>query len=158
MNMLHPSMALRKIHFVIGLCLLVTTSNLLAKENTWPLAENWRMQSSFLARESGTTLTSSAFTARDWHAVDVPTTVLTALVKAGVYSDPYVGTNNMKIPDAWEPFNKTYGLSQYSHLPSYRNPWKDPYWFWTRFDCPKKISPDQNAWLCLGAINYRADV
>jgi len=147
-----------KIHLTIALCLLITASNLWAKENAWPLAENWHMQSSFLARESGTTLTASAFTPRDWYAVDVPTTVLTALVKAGVYPDPYVGKNNMKIPDAWEPFNKTYELSQYSHLPSQRNPWKDPYWFWTRFDCPTKIAPGQNVWLCLGAINYRADV
>jgi exo-1,4-beta-D-glucosaminidase len=137
---------------------LVTASGLWAGENSWPIARNWQMQSSFLVEENGVALTSSAFTPKNWFSVHVPTTVLTALVQAGVYPDPYVGMNNMQIPDAWEPFNKTHNLSRYSHLPSQRNPWQDPYWFWTRFDGPGDMEPGQIMWLHLGAINYRAEV
>ncbi|MCP4451279.1 MAG: hypothetical protein GY809_07435, partial [Planctomycetes bacterium] len=148
----------RMLQLAVSLCLLAFTSTLRANMGVWPLDKNWHLQSSFLAKEDGATLSSDRFTPRDWTPVEVPTTVLTALVKAEVYPDPYVGMNNMMIPDAWEPFNQTYRLSRYSHLPGHRNPWKDPYWFWTRFDTPRNITPGQTVWLHLGAINYRADV
>lgn len=129
-----------------------------AKAATWPLDRNWQLQSSFVAQKDGATLSSECFSPHNWYAIQVPTTVLTALVRATVYPDPYVGMNNMKIPDAWEPFNQLHMLSRYSHLPDQRNPWQDPYWFWTRFDYTQAIAPGQTVWLHLGAINYRADV
>ncbi len=153
-----PKRRERVFQLTVSLCLLAFPWTLKAGEATWPLNKHWHLQSSFLAKEDGATLSSDRFTPRDWTPVQVPTTVLTALVKAKVYPDPYVGMNNMKIPDAWEPFNQTYGLSGYSHLPGHRNPWQDPYWFWTRFDTPEGIAPGQTVWLNLGAINYRADV
>ncbi|NQV35570.1 MAG: hypothetical protein HQ515_22945, partial [Phycisphaeraceae bacterium] len=153
-----PKMPERMFQLTVCLCLLALTSTLRADKTTWPLNKNWHLQSTFLARENGATVSSKDFTPRNWHRTELPTTVLTALVRANVYPDPYVGMNNMKIPDAWEPFNKTHDLSRYSHLPNQRNPWQDPYWFWTRFDAPKDIAPGQTVWLHLGAINYRADV
>ncbi len=131
---------------------------LFASDMAWPLDKHWQMQSSYLVKENGRTLTSPVYTPQNWYSIEMPTTVLTALVKAEVYPDPYVGMNNMKIPDAWEPFNRTHQLSVYSHLPGQRNPWQDPYWFWTRFECPKDVTLGQTIWLHLGAINYRADV
>lgn len=142
----------------IGLCCLVWTSFAIAGQTILPLDKHWHMQSSYVAKEDGATLSSARFSPRDWTKTPVPTTVLTALVRDGHYPDPYVGMNNMKIPDAWDAFNQTHDLDKYSHLPNQRNPWKDPYWFWTRFDTPEGVTPGQTVWLKLGAINYRADV
>ena len=153
-----PNMPGRVLIVMIGLCALTLTSTLHAEKAEWPLNGDWYLQSSFLVKEDASTLSSDSFTPHHWYSAQVPTTVLTALVRANVYPDPYVGMNNMMIPDAWEPFNETHKLSRYSHLPDQRNPWQDPYWFWTRFDAPQGITPDQIMWLHLGAINYRADV
>ena len=53
----------------------------------------------------------------------VPTTALGTLARHGVYPDTYVGTKNLRIPDANEEHNARYHLGQYSHLPKQANPW-----------------------------------
>ena len=121
------------------------------------LKENWLLQSSSLVDKEGQSVSSHVFEPKDWHQTTIPTTVLTALVKNGIYPDPYVGLNNMKIPDASEEFNQSYDLGKYSHLPDKRNPWADPYWFWTRFELPETFA-GKVIWLNLEGINYRAEV
>jgi exo-1,4-beta-D-glucosaminidase len=115
------------------------------------------MQSSFLVKEDAETVSSSAFRPEGWYPLEIPSTVLTALVKNGVYPDPYVGLNNMLIPDASEEFSRKYDLLKYSHLPEERNPWKDPYWFRTEFRLPAD-SRERRTWLHLAGIHYRADI
>jgi exo-1,4-beta-D-glucosaminidase len=78
-------------------------------------------------------------------------------VRHGVYPDPYVGTNNLRIPDANEDHNRRYHLSWYSHLPNQANPWAKPYWFRREFRLPKEFR-GRVVWLHLHGINYRADV
>jgi beta-galactosidase/beta-glucuronidase len=121
------------------------------------LRDNWYVRSAFLVREEGETLSSGRHDPSGFYKTCVPATVLTALVKNGVYPDPYVGLNNMKIPDASDEFNRTYGLAKYSHLPNGRNPWTDPYWFWTQFRLPESYK-GKVIWLNIKGINYRADV
>jgi hypothetical protein len=60
----------------------------------------WAMQSSGLASDSGVALSKAGAAPRDWHAVTVPTTVLQALVRAGVHPDLRLGLNAYRIPDA----------------------------------------------------------
>ncbi len=121
------------------------------------LKKNWLLQSSAIEKRKGQEISSDGFNPQDWYQTDIPATVLAALVKNDVYPDPYVGLNNMKIPDASDEFNKEYGLEQFSHLPSKINPWKDPYWFWTRFRLPAEFK-GKIIWLNLEGINYRAEV
>jgi hypothetical protein len=121
------------------------------------LRENWYVRSSFFVKEDGQTLSSGRFKPSGFYKTNVPTTVLTALVKNGVYPDPYVGFNNMKIPDASEDFNRSYELAKFSHLPDNRNPWADPYWFWTEFQLPQTYKK-RTIWLNIEGINYRVDV
>ena len=64
---------------------------------------------------------------KDWHRVRIPTTVLNALVKAGVYPDRRVGLNSYQIPDSSDEFNAAHDLARFSHLPGQRNPWRDPF-------------------------------
>ncbi len=90
------------------------------------LKDNWYLKSSYLVKEDGKKISSGEFRPKNWYKINIPTTVLTALVKNGAYPDPYVGLNNMKIPDASNEFNREHNLEKYSHLPDKRNPWTDP--------------------------------
>jgi beta-galactosidase/beta-glucuronidase len=121
------------------------------------LKEDWYMRSAFFVKESGQVLSSGRIKSSGFYRTCVPTTVLTALVKNGVYPDPYVGLNNMKIPDASDEFNRSYDLAKFSHLPDGRNPWAEPYWFWTQFRLPETYR-GRVIWLNIEGINYRADV
>lgn len=105
----------------------------------------------------GATISTSSFSPQKWYAAKVPTTVLNALVQDSVYPDPYIGMNNMRIPDASDAFNEKYDLSKYSYLPDRRNPWSDPYWFRSEFKVPESFA-GKKIWLTFKGINYRAAV
>lgn len=116
------------------------------------------LQSSFLISETGEMISSPQYVSKVyWFPVEVPSTVLTGLVANKVYPDPYIGLNNMLIPDASDEFNRTYNLDQYSHLPGLPNPWKRPYWYRTELDVPKE-DKGRHFELIFKGINYRAGV
>ncbi len=147
-----------RISFLVFLFLLIWSGNhVLSDERKICLRDNWFMQSSVVETENGKKISSDGFRPEGWFRTDVPSTVLSSLVKNGVYPDPYIGMNNMKIPDASDEFNKKYGLGKFSHLPGKVNPWKDPYWFWTQFRLSEELE-GKIIWLNLGGINYRAEI
>ena len=115
------------------------------------------LQSSVLVEADGQTISQATFTPRDWHQVRVPSTVLRALVANGVYPDPYVGMNNMQIPDASDEFSRRFDLARFSHLPSQANPWATAWWYRAEVEVPE-LPPGTQVWLNFEGINYRADV
>lgn len=116
------------------------------------------LQSSYIVSETGEELSTPGFEPGIyWMPVTVPSTVLSGLVANKIYPDPYLGMNNMLIPDASDEFNKTYNLEQYSHLPGLSNPWKKPYWYITGFTVPAK-DKGLHFSLVFKGINYRAGV
>lgn len=117
----------------------------------------WRLKSSVLVAEDGDVVSTTSYVPREWYPTRVPSTVLSALIRNGVYPDLRVGLNNFLIPDASEEFNAAHGLAKHSHLPDGRNPWKDSYWFRTEFELPQ-LDRARQVWLHFDAINYRADV
>jgi len=121
------------------------------------LSGPWQMQSSAVEAADGTNLSRPGHAARNWYAVQVPTTVLSALVKHGVYPDPRFGLNTYQIPDSSDEFNQMNDLAKYSHLPGKRNPWRNPWWFRRDFTLPK-LPADGHVWLHFDSINYRAEV
>ena len=72
----------------------------------------------------------------DWSETPVPSTVLAALVRCGLFSDPYFGTNLSRIPS--EPF-------------------ESPWWYVNRFSV-KDADAARFSSLVFEGINYRADV
>ena len=119
---------------------------------------DFKMQSSAVVQAEGTTLSMPAYQSPVyWFSVKVPSTVLTGLVANHVYPDPYIGLNNMLIPDACDSFNKKYNLEQYSFLPNDPNPWKKPYWYRTTFYVPAS-DKGRHFQLIFKGINYRAAV
>jgi len=128
-----------------------------APRNRLDLAGEWTMQSSFLEPGAGPTLSQPGGATTNWHRVQVPTTVLNALTKAGVYPDMRLGMNAYQIPDASDEFNAKHDLAKFSHLPDKRNPWSNPWWFRKEFTLPK-LPADRRVWLHFDSINYRAEV
>ena len=122
------------------------------------LHEDWRVKEEAICGNHGSVFSQPGFVnARGWYSTTVPTTTQAALIRNGVYPDPYVSLNNMLIPDACPEHNVRYDLNKYSHLPNKENPWAKPYWFRTEFRLPADF-PGNIIWLHLDGINYRADV
>lgn len=116
------------------------------------------LQSSAVIPQSGEILSNTSYNSNVyWFPVKVPCTVLTGLVENKVYPDPYIGMNNMLIPDASDSFNHQYNLEKYSYLPNDPNPWKKPYWYRTTFDVPQ-VDKGKHFQLIFKGINYRAEV
>ena len=121
------------------------------------LHEGWQMRESVLAGDDGADISQPGFKTAGWYSTSVPATALGVLVRHGVYPDPYVGTNNMLIPDGSDDHNRRYRLGRFSHLPDKSNPWARPYWFRKEFLLPDPYA-GKTVWLHLDGINYRADV
>lgn len=120
--------------------------------------KKFKLQSSTIIKQDGATLSTAKYRADHyWFPVTVPSTVLSGLVANDVYPSPYIGLNNMRIPDASDSTNEAYNLGQYSYLPNQKNPWKDPYWYRTHFKLPKNDS-GKHIFLHFKGINYRAAV
>ena len=120
--------------------------------------KDFALQSSAVIKEDGSVLSSTLYQSKNyWFPVQVPSTVLTGLVANHVYADPYIGMNNLLIPDASDSFNHEYHLEQYSFLPNEPNPWKKPYWYRTTVTVPSS-DKGKHFQLIFKGINYRADV
>ncbi|MDQ2753879.1 MAG: hypothetical protein M3R72_12725, partial [Bacteroidota bacterium] len=139
--------------------ILVFAHNLVAQSNVKQVKlTQFTLQSSAIVTVPGSIISAANYQPKDyWFPVTVPCTVLTGLVANKVYPDPYIGMNNMLIPDASDSFNHQYGLEKYSFLPNDPNPWKKPYWYRTQFTVPAK-DKGKHFQLIFKGINYRADV
>jgi hypothetical protein len=122
-----------------------------------PLSGDWFIKSSTQVKEGGEIISTENFKPEKWYPAKVPGTVLSNLVKDGVYPDPRVGLNNYKIPDVSDDFNRKYDLAKFSYLDGQINPWKDPYWYRREFKLPDSYK-GKNIWLNFDGINYRAEV
>jgi len=120
------------------------------------LRNDWKVLSSHLAGTDGAFLSKKKANFKDWKFTSVPATVLSVMVRNGLYPNPYLGTNNMKIPDLSDAFNEKYDLVKYSHIEG-KNPWLSPYWYCKTFKIPADYA-GKKIWLNLGEINYRAEV
>jgi len=140
-------------------CLLITSHVYAQKGNIKQVKlTEFDLQSSYLINDEGADISSPNYHSNVyWFPVKVPSTVLTGLVANKIYPSPYLGLNNMLIPDASDKFNKEYNLEQYSFIPNVSNPWKKPYWYRTTF---KVAAADKGRifQLIFKGINYRAAV
>jgi hypothetical protein len=119
--------------------------------------KHWKLESSTQVSEKENVISTSNFNDSKWTDAEVPTTVLRALVKAGIYPDPHFDLNDLRIPDASDELSKRLDLGKYSHLKDNPNPFRDPYWFRTTFRIAEE-EKGKKIWLNFDGINYRADV
>ena len=101
------------------------------------LQKDWLIISSADAGLDGKAISSSAIEESQWVKATVPSTVLGALVDAGVYKDPFYGKNMEKI--SGEPF-------------------KVPWWYRKTFDLDNFNPQTETVRLFIDGINYRANI
>jgi exo-1,4-beta-D-glucosaminidase len=114
--------------------LLLLALSVAAREPVTPLREGWRIQAAAKVQATGAELSLPGASTEGWTPAQVPTTVLGALVKAGVYGDPFPGRNLEKITP--EPF-------------------KGAWWYRTEFRAPQGAASTR---LVFEGISYRADI
>ena len=111
------------------------------------------MQSSAKVQAEGATLSTPKFEVRDWLDVDVPTTVVAALVKHKIYNDPDFGMNLRSFPGV------TYdiGMNFAEYPMAADSPFNVPWWYRKEFVLPASLK-GRSIWLNFDGINYRANI
>jgi hypothetical protein len=131
--------SLRRVVF-LALLLLLSASALCAAPlpGSISLDSGWRLQDAAKVSEKGEAISQNTFRADKWYAAVVPGTVLTSLVRNGVYPEPLYGENNRpdRIPES---------LCRTS------------YWYRRTFVLPSGFRGKQ-VWLNFEGINYCAEV
>jgi hypothetical protein len=100
-----------------------------ASDGRLRLTQGWEMAAAHDVLAKGAAISR-------WYNATVPGTVLTTLIDQGVYPDPYLGLNNLRISDTLA-----------------RQPW----WYRISFRVPTE-KRKQSAWLIFAGINYQAEV
>jgi len=114
------------------------------------LNAGWQLVSSQRLHDAtGSTLSQPGVDTEEWLGIDLPATVLGALVDAGEYGDPFVDARLKEIPGQGPP------ATNFSNHPMPADsPFAQPWWYRKAFtvDAPKHVR------LALDGINYRANV
>ena len=126
-----------------------------AQEARRPLRD-WKLQSSAKVEAPGAAISLPGFEpkAKDWYAVQVPTTVTAALVKHKVYpDDPYFGMNLRTLPGVTYPPGTNFSNQEMQT----DSPFAVSWWYRTEFTLPASDA-GKTIWLNFGGINYRANI
>jgi len=112
---------------------------------------DWMMASSASTTQTGDVLSTAAASITDWSRVDLPTTVLGALVERGEFGDPFVDKNLLSIPGQGPC------AENFSNFPMPDDsPFAVPWWFRKQFVVDTNDGP--HLVLQFDGINYRANV
>ena len=139
---------------IFALLLVLMVPSRIPAEKTTVLHDDWRLQSECKATDDGETISTLKFAADGWLKTSVPSTVLAAQVKAGIFPDPYFGDNLRKIPGTSYPVG-----ANFSNLPmAADSPYACAWWYRKEFSTPALSAKDNRLWLHFGGINYRGEV
>jgi exo-1,4-beta-D-glucosaminidase len=134
---------------------LLSFTALAQNSSTLPLKTGWQLQSSAKITADGAALSTPKFEAqtKDWLEVEVPTTVVAALVKHKVYPDPDFGMNLRSFPG----MNYDIGINFAEHPMADDSPFKVAWWYRKEFTVPAAMK-GRSVWLNFDGINYRAAI
>ena len=107
----------------------------LDKDNEYIISDGWDMIEAW--KTVSKPILEASCDMSDWYNATVPGTVLTTLVNQGVFPDPYIGLNNLQIPDTLCRMN---------------------WWYRVKFDLPNGFDQNKYAQLLFNGINYKAQV
>lgn len=100
------------------------------------LNDNWAIASTKDTKADAKTISTQLINPDKWVKTTVPTTVLGALVEAGVYKDPFMGKNLENIP---------------------RAPFENSWWFRNTFQINDLDTNEEQLTLLIDGVNYRAN-
>ena len=138
---------MKKLIISILIVLLFTSCNA-DKPSIIPLEKDWKVQSSVKIDADAKTISSTGFDVNGWYEIELPKTVLAAMAEAGVYPDPYFGSNLKSIPG----YRDGRWLAMLKDSPFYPN-----WWYRKSFIVPRKLKGKKMV-LHLDGINYKANV
>jgi len=125
----------------------------LAASAAMPLHEGWRLQSACKMQDAGEAISTAAYHPEGWYETAVPATVVSAQVAAGLYKDPYFGTNLRDLPGMTYPVGGIFARLPMSEDSPYHCGW----WYRKEFVVPAS-EKGRTLWLRFKGINYRADI
>ena len=126
-----------QILLLVGLAMTISACSVNPVVREQNLTDGWKIISNSDLDADGKILTTQSSTSDGWVDARVPTTVLGALVEAGVYKDPFVSDNLDKIPG--EQFEQ-------------------PWWFRKEFALEQFNPGNEALRLLVDGINYRANI
>jgi exo-1,4-beta-D-glucosaminidase len=124
-----------------------------APESTLPLKTGWQLQSSAKVEGGGGVISTPKFNPKGWYDVEVPTTVVAALVQHKVYPDPDFGMNLRSFPGMSYPIGQNF--SEQPMAPD--SPFNVAWWYRKEFLVPAGLK-GRSIWLNFDGINYRANI
>lgn len=113
---------------------------------------SWHVQSSAQATGDGALLSSAAYEPAGWYETPVPSTVFAALVRSGLYRNPYYGMNLRTVAGVGYPIGAMFATMP---MPG-DSPFRPSWWFRTTFERPSNFR-GKNVTLHVDGINYRAN-
>ena len=116
------------------------------------LHKNWQLRSSCEVKAAGDQISTTGFETASWHKIDIPATVVGALVTDKTYPDPDYALNLDSFP-GMSHSNKQ--LFANMDMPD-GSPFKCSWWYRTEF--ASIGGGDKNVWLNFLGINYRANI
>lgn len=149
---------LRIFLFPVAVSLLVSVSPAAqAPETTAPprllLRQGWAIQSSAEVRNGGEVVSTPWFKPRGWYPATLPSTVLSALIQARVYPEPYNGMSLRSIPGTSYPVGTNFS----NVLMPPDSPFRHSWWYRTDFKLPAGYK-GKSLWLGFDGISFRANV
>ena len=136
-----------------ALFLTLSISSVATAQERSPLNGRWMLQSSAKAGTDGATISSTSYHPTEWYSVSVPSTVVGALVDAGVYKDPFFGMNLRDIPGTTFKIGANFVHTAMDPGSPYAVPW----WYRTTFRVPASMR-GKRVRLKFDGINYRANI
>src|SRR5919201_850018 len=132
---------------------VLLSAGALAGQERLELHRGWLLASSEKVGRDGAKISAPTYRARGWTSVTVPSTVVGALVEAGVYRDPFFGMNMRTLPGMTYPIG-----ANFVHTPmDSTSPFAVPWWYRTTFRVPSAMRR-RRIRLNFDGINYRANV
>src|ERR1700693_1740999 len=96
------------------------------------LRQGWAIKFSAEVREGGAAISAADYRPNGWYGAALPTTVLSALVQAHVYPDPYSGMNLRQISGTSYPISSNFSNALMPPDSPFRHSW----WYRTMFQVP----------------------
>ena len=122
-------------------------------ESKIALREGWSLQTSAKVDAKGEVISTPQFSAKGWHEVTVPSTVVAALVKDKTLPDPFPGMNLRDFPGVNYPIG-----ANFSNIPmAPDSPYAVSWWYRKQFEIPASYK-GKAVWLKFNGINYRANI
>ena len=137
----------------VSCALLAQAPSKAAPRTNLSLNDGWSLQSSAKVTDSGDAISTTKYVPKGWYTVNVPTTVVAAMVKQKVYPDPGYGMNLRSFPGVTYPIGGNF--SNIAMQPD--SPYAVPWWYRKVVEIPASFK-GKSLWLHFGGINYRANI